>query len=284
MLVFSRAARWLMGSALLGIVAAFQSPPEESLARRIAKSLRVYYATALPEKAYLHLDRPYYAAGETVWFRAYAVEADSHRPDTLSKVLYVDLMSAQRRVLQRTLRLQAGQASGDFTLPDTLAAGTYQLRAYTSWMRNAGPDFFFARSLAVLGAGSPTQASETGHPTTPDVHFYPEGGNLVAGMEGEVGFKAVDQRGHGIAVQGTVLDARGQTVALLKTQHLGMGSFQFTPAEGQQYRAVLTLPGGATTEVPLPCAQPAGYGLHVSETADEFVVRMQRRLPAGNVP
>ena len=46
-------------------LAAFRIPPEESLFRRIVKSLLGFYATTLPEKAYLHLDRPYYASGET---------------------------------------------------------------------------------------------------------------------------------------------------------------------------------------------------------------------------
>ncbi|OGX90900.1 MG2 domain-containing protein [Hymenobacter coccineus] len=140
--------------------AAFQLPAADAPFPRIVKSLVEFYGTSLPEKAYLHLDRPFYAAGETVWFKAYVAEADSHRPDTLSKVLYVDLISARGGlVAQRTLRLRGGLAPGDLALPDTLPAGTYQLRAYTSWMRNAGAAFFFARPLVVTSAaGAPAAA------------------------------------------------------------------------------------------------------------------------------
>ena len=195
---FPKLNRLLGGLAVIvGLLslAAFRIPPEESPFRRIVKSLLGFYATTLPEKAYLHLDRPYYASGETVWFKAYLVEADSHRPDTLSKILYVELISPQRRIVaRRTLHLQAGVAPGDLALPDTLAAGTYQLRAYTNWMRNAGPAFFFSRPLAVLDAqgklpGGPALTAKT------DLQFFPEGGSLIDELESEVGFRAVDGLG-----------------------------------------------------------------------------------------
>ncbi|MFC7666130.1 hypothetical protein ACFQT0_00780 [Hymenobacter humi] len=38
-----------------------------------------YYAVAKGEKAYLHLDRPVYATGETIWFSAYVVDASRHQ-------------------------------------------------------------------------------------------------------------------------------------------------------------------------------------------------------------
>ena len=43
------------------------------------------------EKLYLHLNQPYYGVGDTIWFRAYLTDAVTHRPDTLSNFIYVDL-------------------------------------------------------------------------------------------------------------------------------------------------------------------------------------------------
>ena len=40
------------------------------------------------EKAHLHLDKPAYAAGETVWFKAYVLEGIM--PALQSKTFYVD--------------------------------------------------------------------------------------------------------------------------------------------------------------------------------------------------
>ncbi|OGX90899.1 hypothetical protein [Hymenobacter coccineus] len=77
------------------------------------------------------------------------------------------------------------------------------------------------------------------------MQFFPEGGNLVDGLESEVGFRAVDGRGHGVAMQGTVRDGQGRPVASFSSRHLGMGAFRFAPAPGQPYRAVVALPGAA---------------------------------------
>jgi hypothetical protein len=269
-----------LGCLLVLGAAAFGSLAEDNLFQRIGHSLVAFYATALPEKAYLHLDRPFYASGETIWFKAYVVEADTHRPDTLSKVLYVELLSArQRLVAQRTLRLRGGLAHGDMALPDTLPTGTYELRAYTSWMRNAGAAFFFSQPLAIASATKPRVLASRSPQV--DVRFFPEGGNLVDGLESEVGFKAVDEHGHGVPVQGTVVDARGQVLASFSSRHLGMGSFRLTPAPGQQYRALVTLPTGPKLTVALPSSQPTGYVLHASETATDFLVTIRRRLGAG---
>ena len=43
------------------------------------------------EKLFLHLSQPYYGAGDTIRFKAYLTDAVSHRPDTLSNFIYVDL-------------------------------------------------------------------------------------------------------------------------------------------------------------------------------------------------
>ena len=53
----------------------------------------------------------------------------------------------------------AGAPAGDLAIADTLAAGTYELRAYTNWMRNAGEAFVYSRHLSVWPA-SPLGPSE----------------------------------------------------------------------------------------------------------------------------
>ena len=97
---------------------------------------------------------------------------------------------------RRTLRVEpGGLANGDIELDDSLRAGTYLLRAYTNWMRNQGPSFFYQRQLQVWPAAP--KDSDAGGTTAPisrpataqktitskvDVQFFPEGGNLVAGL------------------------------------------------------------------------------------------------------
>ena len=103
-----------------------------------------------PEKLYLHLNQPYYGAGDTIWFKAYLADAVSHRPDTLSNFIYVDL--ADRRgefVLSRKIKRDSLGFANCLPLPDTLSAGEYTLRAYTGWMLNFDPAFFYRRNITV---------------------------------------------------------------------------------------------------------------------------------------
>ena len=51
------------------------------------------------EKLWLHLNQPYYAAGDTIWFRAYLLDAMTHRRDTLSNFIYVDLFDRAKRLV-----------------------------------------------------------------------------------------------------------------------------------------------------------------------------------------
>ncbi|GAA4033654.1 hypothetical protein GCM10022409_17450 [Hymenobacter glaciei] len=250
-----------------------------------------FYRLSRPEKAYLHLDKSVYTVGETMWFSASVVAADTHRPDTLSRVLHVELLAGNGRVVsRRELRLDGGRSHGAITLPDTLAPDTYQLRAYTGWMRNAGPEFFFSRRIQIwpaaslVGDSSPAQLRanavaarrlSTTLSRAPDVQFFAEGGSLVAGLTNVVAFKATDYAGNGLDVQGQVLDAQDKPVATFRSSHLGMGSFSFAPVAGQRYHAVVA-PGGVALQVPLPAVQQEGYTLHVVTLASAFLVTIQR--------
>ena len=155
-----------VAAGLLGLLA-FRYPTDGNPIQAIAEKLSAYYALVRPEKAYLHLDRPAYGTGETIWFSAYVVDALRHQPDTLSKVLHVELLSPERRVVaRRTLHLSGGRTYGDIELGDTLKAGTYLLRAFTTWMRNVNPAYVFQRQLQVWPA-APNQDADFGGPTPP---------------------------------------------------------------------------------------------------------------------
>ncbi|QKG54319.1 TonB-dependent receptor plug domain-containing protein [Hymenobacter sp. BRD67] len=290
---------WLLAGLVLSLAGFRLLPPDDlAVLRHIVLSVQQFYDKARPETVYLHLDKDTYTAGETIWLRAYVADAGQHRLDTLSKVLHIDLISArQQLVSRRTLELAGGLGQGDLTLPDTLAPGTYLLRAYTGWMRNAGPDFFYTRRLQVwpvaeaeAAPGSSKserrparQAQHSPAPKSlpPDVQFFPEGGNLVAGIGNVVAFKAVDYTGRGLAVAGQVLDSDNHPVATFQSRHGGMGTLRFTPAEGQRYRATFSTPALAGLSVPLPAAQAKGYVLQVVPTADAFEITIRQHGSGG---
>ncbi|HYK76965.1 MAG TPA: TonB-dependent receptor, partial [Daejeonella sp.] len=134
--------------ALLLMVFSFNSDDEPL--KKLLTQLDKFRTSYPQEKVHLHLDKPYYAIGDNIWFKAYVVNSEQHQLSNLSKILYVELINEKDSVKQSlALPLEMGLAWGDFTLADTLREGNYRIRAYTTWMRNFGEEYFFDRNISI---------------------------------------------------------------------------------------------------------------------------------------
>ncbi len=215
------------------------------------------------EKVYLHTDRNQYAIGESIWYKAYQVYAYSNTLFDNSKLLYVELVSPTSEIVMRNItQLDLGLGHGDFALADSagIAPGTYQLRAYTSWMRNFDENMFFTKTLEIVDIREQAQQQDAPYTATDyDVSFFPEGGNLVENVASQVAFKANYTNGDPSTLSGVVKNSKGEEVATVTTLHNGMGSFVIAPEKGQQYTATLTDTQGQEKTFTLPEAAPTGY-------------------------
>src|SRR5579875_1653883 len=99
---------------------------ENDIIKRINDQLQKWTDTYPQEKVYLHLDKPYYAVGDDIWFKGYVTVGPEHRLSALSGVLNVELIN-DRDSVKRSIKLPvtSGISWGDFALPDTLTGGTY---------------------------------------------------------------------------------------------------------------------------------------------------------------
>ncbi|MEJ7558492.1 MAG: hypothetical protein WKF66_09315 [Pedobacter sp.] len=125
-------------------------PRDDDPLDKLVAALQKWTEINAQEKVYLHMDKPYYALGDTIWFKAYVVTGSRHQLSALSGALYVDLITEKDSIVKSLkLPVSAGMSMGDFTLEDDLREGNYRIRAYTQWMRNAGEDYFFDRTFTV---------------------------------------------------------------------------------------------------------------------------------------
>ncbi|HVW95638.1 MAG TPA: carboxypeptidase-like regulatory domain-containing protein [Mucilaginibacter sp.] len=111
---------------------------------------------ALPvEKLYLHTDKDNYLQGDSIWFKAYLLDADYLMPSPRSGLLYVELDNAVNACVKRIMvPLADGLSWGQIALTNPeFPPGSYTLRAYTSWMRNFGEDYIFRKNIYVAAAG-----------------------------------------------------------------------------------------------------------------------------------
>ncbi|RFZ95632.1 TonB-dependent receptor [Mucilaginibacter conchicola] len=102
------------------------------------------------EKAYLHFDKPYYTAGEDIWFKAYVLTGPDKILQPDSGILNVELINDVDSIKQAfKIQLHNGLGYGDIPLPDTIHEGNYRIRAYTEYMRNAGSEYFFDKAIVI---------------------------------------------------------------------------------------------------------------------------------------
>ena len=139
----------LFVAACVIILSAFARFDDDPI-NRIISQLNKWLSANPQEKVYLHLDKPYYAIGDDIWFKAYVTVGSSHQLSAISGVLIVELINGQDSV-KEIIKLPVinGLTWGDLQLPDTLKEGNYRLRAYTNWMRNDGPDYFFDEAITI---------------------------------------------------------------------------------------------------------------------------------------
>ena len=250
----------------------------------VQKRYADFSSQTLQEKIFVHLDRPLYVVGETMWFKVYCVEGTSHHALDVSKVGYLEIMDKDANpVAQTKIPLTAGQGQGNLLLPATLASGTYSVRCYTNWMKNFSPDYYFESAVTILnpfvvGSGQPMANQQK---ATYDVQFFPEGGALVRGLESKVAFRAIGPDGKGIAFRGAVINQQNDTLVRFQPLRFGIGSFRFTPDGASTYRAVIRDATGQTATYPLPAAQEQGYVMQVEDAANQQL-KITVRSPQGS--
>ena len=260
----------LLGATLVSVLlllacqAAAQEP--DSLVRRY----EIYTGLCQSEKLFLHLDRAYYAAGETIWFNAYLEDASGRQDRPMSNFIYVELLDSEGKVCRRVKIKRTEEGfPGCLVVPDDIKGGDYSLRAYTLWQTSRPAEYMFHQSLKIVGPYGEAPAAARVYPEGLDVSFYPEGGRYFAGHRARIGFKAMDPSGRSVDISGLVVDAEGNIVASAVTRHDGMGVISLIAEPGKQY--FLATNSGARFQLPAPSTE--GATLNVARVEDSILIK-----------
>ncbi len=89
------------------------------------------------EKTYVFTDAESYQAGQRVNLRVFLVNAVVHQSDSMSRYVYVELISPEHLVLKRVRLMRSDQGFvGHIDIPEGVVKGRYILRSYTQNMLN----------------------------------------------------------------------------------------------------------------------------------------------------
>ncbi len=269
----------------LGLLNLSDEETDNSRLRKIISSIENYYSVCPQQKVYLHLNKPFYKAGENIWFKAYVVNGTDHRPDTLSTNLYVELINSRKEIIEiKRIILSDGFGQGDFILRDTLPEGLYQIRSYTNWMRNFGNDFYFVINFPFRNPYFKKYISRREANFNKriirddmkkseyfDIQFLPEGGRLVNDIECVVGFKAINALGRSVQVRGDVYDSDRKKIVSFSSFHNGMGAFRIKPVKDKKYYALVSFGGSREMKVDLPESMERGTVMTVDNSDDDYI-------------
>lgn len=217
-----------------------------------AKKALVKSYSLKQERAYLTFDNNAYYLGETIWFKAYVTSGRGDFPTTVSKVLYVELLSPEGYIIEtKKYRLDDdGCCHGEFELNPRLLSGFYEIRAYTRYMTNWGKEAVFSRVFPIFDKvhngdwgfrnmhdrKRKVVNTDGTNDDEPMLTFFPEGGNLVAGVESKVAFELRDASGN-FADDTVTIFENNKIITKVAPVHNGKGVFNITPKSGAKYKA-----------------------------------------------
>ncbi|PKQ45537.1 hypothetical protein [Confluentibacter flavum] len=254
----------------------------------VDENLKNYSENDWPEKIYVQIDKPYYSLDDNIWFTGYLVNGITHAKSSKSHVVYVELINGRDSIVgKKRLFTEDISFTGDFKINEDWEQGSYLLRAYTNYMRNGDPNYFFQKELYVLGSDK-TGNAPLGEKTDelslmaemPDLNFYPEGGHLVENIRSKVAVKIKNHIYSKIYLSCFVTDNENNIVAQFSTTEFGMGFFTFVPEANKSYFANVEV-NGSEYKYPLPIALPKGYVLNVTNDEYHFLVNVKSNMPLG---
>lgn len=185
----------------------------------------------MQEFAYVQTDKPYYYPGERIWLRAFMKYRDNELLDSLSKVLYVELINEKKVCVDRKyLAIDSASASGFINLSDSIPNGNYYIRAYTNWMRNYGSENFFVQPVPILKLTDKVMDEEVTYDTTSLlVHFTSNKESYHTRDSIGLTLEVTDQKGNPVQTSMTV--SVTDVVLVKAVEGTGIVSNFITPGE-----------------------------------------------------
>lgn len=209
-------------------------------------------------KMKLDFDRKAFGAGDEVSAKI-KIETNENKSLSNYKIKHVAQIDGEKILEESGATDAIGQKTMKFTLPAKLKTNDGLLNIMIDYQ---GQTESISRSIPiVLGK----------------INFslFPEGGDLVRGIESKVAFRALNEFGKPADVEGIVVNSKGKKVADFSSFHNGMGAFEITPALGETYTAKITNPVGIKEEYVLPEPLARGYVLSVeNQNANELLLNL----------
>jgi hypothetical protein len=245
----------------------------------LAGYLMKYARSFDKEKILLQSDRHIYSTGETIYFKLFPIDSITKQLTARPKKLYVDLVNNRDEVFgQLLLNASNLKTSGEFVLNDSLKEGYYWIRAYTEKMISENLNNITVVPVYIVNARKRNFDDEISakketvdSAATPVVQIFPEGGNIISGINTTVGVKVTDLHGAPMVVRGIVKDNADSVYAKFSTNSAGLSKFSFKPIWYHHYSIYLFNKNKYDSVAALPPINFFAGQIALLEQTDDYV-------------
>lgn len=208
-------------------------------------------------KMKIDFEKKAYGRGDEVTAKL-ELNTNENKPLTNQRVKFKAMLNGVAFEDKNATTDAAGKVNLKFTLPKDLKT--------TDGVINALIDF--EGSTESISRSIPIVLNEI------KMEFFPEGGDMVAGMPARVAFRARNEFEKAADVEGIIVNSKGVFIQQFTSYHMGMGAVEFTPQAGETYKARITKPEGILNEYELPEPLKAGYVIKASSGVDRLNINV----------
>ena len=203
----------------------------------------------------LYFDKTSYSPGDIIKF---IVHTMASQKDPVAKARYsYELISGKEKIVKgKSKTAENGKDTIQFTLPESIKS--YLLKLIITHSKKEIEKVY----------NIPSEVVDI------DLQFFPEGGDMVEGLESRIAFKAIDEFGRTFDFKGELINENREIIKRIKTDYKGMGAFTLTPLINQSYYVQLTEPVRINKLFKLPEPESNGYVLKI-DTVTENNIRLR---------
>ncbi|MBK5277785.1 MAG: hypothetical protein JJE09_02870 [Bacteroidia bacterium] len=244
---------------------------EDGFIEELTQKFENYNKRNQQVKVYLFFNQDKYAPGDTAFYKAHFL-TDDLRPIAGKQILYLDIIDQEGKiVLRQSFSVRDGVGANQVILSRGITPGIYLFRAYSDWMKNFSPDYFYTKSIIITGQ---EQIIPIPPPANNLFTFHPEGGNLIEGISSKVVVRSLGRS------EGQIIDNKNQVVSEFNLDEKGLGFFMIEPERGKSYYAKIV---GQTQLHSLPVAILDGIALSVTQGVNGETLNLLVTAPIKSV-
>ncbi len=223
--------------------------------------------------SHLALDKSLYYAGDVVFFRALTLDRFSLKPPAQPLLLRFTLNDANGRPVKELSRKTGpgGISGGELAITPDLPGGTYTL-AVTAAPGTKTTLLPSHRKLEIVRNDAPLAQTAPIVPSQKVIDFFPESGDLIAGVPNRVYYQVRTAQGETTDPGGNIIILAGRQVLFNSGANRGSGIFTFTPDPTEIYSARIAGPQGVvdfSNPFQKLGIKPDGVVLHAVESVDK---------------